>query len=84
MEIPYGGGYSEVVLYGALFLEKVACAKKRFFFSKIGVILTFPLHWLDDYCSLEFTPILIDLRANGERQTSNLKPQFDVWGKRGS
>ena len=36
---------SELVLYGALFLEKVACAKKSFFFFfKIGVILTFPLH----------------------------------------
>ena len=35
----------EYVFYGALFLEKVTCARKRFFFfSKIGFILTFPLH----------------------------------------
>ena len=74
----------ECVFYSALFLEKVTWARKRLFFSKIAVILTFSLHWQDDFCSLEFTPILIDLRANGERQTSNLKLQFDVWGKRGS
>ena len=79
-----------VFLYGALFLEKATCARKRFFFLfffwKLDVILTFLLHWQDDFCSFEFTPILIkiDLRANGERQTSNPKPQFDVWGKRGS
>ena len=74
----------ECVFHGAFFLEKVTRARKRFFFSKIGLILTFPLHWQDDFCSLEFILILIDLRANGERQTSNLKPQSDVWGKRGS
>ena len=35
----------ECVFNGALFLEKVTCARKRgFFFTKIGVILTFPLH----------------------------------------
>ena len=33
----------ECVFNGALFLEKVTCARKLFF-SKIGVILTFPLH----------------------------------------
>ena len=78
---------AECVFYGALFLEKVTCARKRFFFKKkIGSILAFPLHWQDDFCSLDFTPILNDLRANGERQTSNLKPQFDVnvRGKRAS
>ena len=66
------------------FLRKLPVLKNVFFLSKIGVILAFPLHWLDDFCSLKFAPILIDLRANGERQTSNLKPQFDVCGKRGS
>ena len=34
----------ECVFNGALFLEKVTCARKRFLFSKIGVILTLPLH----------------------------------------
>ena len=34
----------ECVFNGALFLEEVTCARKRFFFSKVGVILTFPLH----------------------------------------
>ena len=34
----------ECVFYGTLFLEKVTCATKGFFFSKIGVILIFPLH----------------------------------------
>ena len=34
----------ECVFYGAVFLEKVTCARKRVFFSKVGVILTFPLH----------------------------------------
>ena len=73
-----------MVLY---FLRKLPVLENvffLFFFSKIGIILKFPLHWQDDFCSLQFTPILIDLSANGERQTSNLKPEFDVWGKRGS
>ena len=39
----------ECVFHGAFFLEKVTRARKRcffffFFFSKIGLILTFPLH----------------------------------------
>ena len=34
----------ECVFYSALFLEKVTCARKRFFFSKIGFVLAFPLH----------------------------------------
>ena len=36
----------ECVFHGAFFLEKVTRARKRFFFffSKIGRILTFPLH----------------------------------------
>ena len=71
-----------MVLY---FLRKLPVLD-NVFFSTIGIVLTFPLHWQDDFCSLDFTPILNDLRANGERQTSNLKPQFDVnvWGKRAS
>ena len=32
------------VFYGALFLEKVTCVRKRFFYKKNGVILTFPLN----------------------------------------
>ena len=69
----------ECVFYGALFLEKVTHAR-RLFFSKIGVILTFPLHWQDEFCSLEFTPILaIYVRTeNGKRLTSNRRLMFEV------
>ena len=34
----------ECVLHGAFFLEKVIRAIENLFFSKIGLILTFPLH----------------------------------------
>ena len=34
----------ECEFYGSFFLEKVTCARKLFFFSKIGFVLAFPLH----------------------------------------
>ena len=55
----------ECVFYGALFLEKVTCARKRFFFSKFGFVWHF--HYID---SVQM--------ENGKRLTSNRSLTFEV------